>query len=58
MFGMDDLVVFHLAQLLEALSAHITGVGTVVTVDFTVNTQLVKRVRLVLAHITLKHREQ
>ena len=53
MLGMDDLVVLHLAQLLKALSAHIAGVGTVVAVDFPVNSQLVKRVCFVLAHIAL-----
>lgn len=58
MLGMDDLVVLHLAQLLEALSAHVAGVGTVVAVDFPVNSQLVKRVCLVLAHIALTHRKE
>lgn len=50
----DDLVVLHLAQLLEALAAHVTGVGAVVAVDLLVNAQLVQRVRLVVARIALR----
>ena len=51
--SMDDLVVLHLAQLLEALAAHIAGVGAIVTVNFTVDTQFVKSVCLVFTNVTL-----
>ena len=44
--GVDDLVVAHLGELLEALATHVAGVGPTVAVDLHVHVQLVASVGL------------
>jgi hypothetical protein len=53
-----DLVVLHLAELLEAFTTHVTSVGTAVAVDLLVNAQLVHRVRLVVTCVALHTRTE